>query len=355
MNNYIILRFFVALLILPASFVFAQDVSEPSSSSIGVQKIIRKSVESPTRSIRRDIPLTKSIRKALKSGTRDFSGKPGPNYWQLKTDYTIQARLNPNTQTIWGTETIVVHNNSNDSLDRIILRLDHNVFRPLIPRGYSVPAENTAGMKITRIQVDGNEVDLAARPARRRRGNSANTEKPKYIAIGLDQTVAQISLGKPIDPRSKAVLNIEWHTKLPGGPNGRGHRMTQRWSNRLFQPTQWYPRIAKYDDLRGWDTDVYLGPSEFFNNFGRFDVKIDVPAGWIVSGTGVLQNPKEVLTSKARERLATVLNSDAEITIVGEDEVGPGKSTAQGEKLVWHFVADNVNDFAWATSKDFIS
>ena len=78
--------------------------------------------------------------------------------------------------------------------------------------------------------------------------------------------------------------------------------------DRLFQPTQWYPRIAKYDDLRGWDLNQYLGPSEFYNNFGRFDVRIDVPAGWIVSGTGVLQNPQEVLTSTARERLGRVLS-----------------------------------------------
>ena len=202
-----------------------------------------------------------------------------------------------------------------------------------------------------RIQVDGNEIDLAARPVRRRPG----TERVrKYQAFNLDQTVAHVLLGKSIAPNSKAVVNIEWHTKLPGGPNGRGHRMTQRWDNRLFQPTQWFPRIAKYDDLRGWDTDLYLGPSEFSNNFGRFDVKIDVPAGWLVSGTGVLQNPEEVLTQKARERLSKVLDSNEEITIVGADEVGAGKSTAKGDKLVWHFVADNVNDFAWATARDFV-
>ena len=130
--------------------------------------------------------------------------------------------------------------------------------------------------------------------------------------------------------------------------------MTQRFDDTLFQPTQWFPRVAKYDDLRGWDTSLYLGPAEFYNNFGRFDVRIDVPAGWIVSGTGVLQNPQEVLTASARERLATVLDSDEVITIVGDDEVGPGQSTAAGDRLVWHFVADMVNDFAWATAKNFV-
>src|SRR3989442_9647506 len=115
----------------------------------------------------------------------------------------------------------------------------------------------------------------------------------------------------------------------------------------LSHRPRWSPRAAKYDDLRGWKTNVYLGPAEFYNNFGLCDVRIDVPAGWIVSGTGVLQNPQEVLTAKARERLTHVLESNDVITIVGEDEVGPGKSTATGDRLVWHFAADLVNDFAW--------
>ena len=130
--------------------------------------------------------------------------------------------------------------------------------------------------------------------------------------------------------------------------------MTQRWGDTLFQPTQWYPRVAVYDDLRGWDPELYLGPSEFYNNFGRFDVSFDVPAGWLVSGTGVLQNPEEVLTPAARERLSHVLESDSVRTIVGVDEVGPGQATANGDRLVWHMVADTVNDFAWATAKKFV-
>jgi hypothetical protein len=130
--------------------------------------------------------------------------------------------------------------------------------------------------------------------------------------------------------------------------------MTQRFDSRLFQPTQWFPRLAKYDDLRGWETSPYLGPSEFYNNFGRFDVSITVPAGWIVSGTGVLQNPNEVLNPTAVQRLSTVLDSDAEVTIVGAVEKGAGKETAPGDKLTWHFLANRVNDFAWATSDSFV-
>lgn len=310
-------------------------------------KTQRSSIETSERAIRKDVPLTNSIRSAFEAGTRDFSGKPGPNYWQLETDFTIQASLDPHTQTITGTEKILVHNNSKDDWDRIVLRLDHNIFRADVPRGYSTPAEQTDGMIVTSIKVAGESVDLTAPPAGR-------NETPKLRVIGLNKTIATLILAQPIKAGTTAELEIAWNTKLPGGPDGRGHRMTQRFDSTLFQPTQWFPRLAKYDDLRGWETSPYLGPAEFFNNFGSFDVSITVPAGWIVSGTGVLQNPAEVLTPTAVKRLSTILSSDEEITIVGEDEQGPGKATAAGEKLTWRFVADKVNDFAWATSDSFI-
>jgi len=302
------------------------------------------------RAIRRDVPLTRSIRRAFDAGTRDRTGRPGPSYWQLQTDYTIAVRLDPPSDTLMGTETIALHNNSPQDLTEIVLRLDHNIYRGLVPRGTSVPAENTDGMVITRMTVNGDAVDLAP-PRPVRMGGGA----PRSLAAtGIDQTVAHVSLVKPIPAKATATLEIAWHTKLPGGSEGRGHRMTQRWDHTLFQPTQWYPRVAKYDDLRGWDTSLYLGPAEFYNNFGRFDVRMDVPGGWIVSGTGVLQNPQEVLTAKARDHLAHVLDSDDVIAIVGPEEAGTSQATAPGDRLVWHYTAEMVNDFAWATAKNFV-
>src|SRR5262249_16628891 len=164
---------------------------------------------------------------------------------------------------------------------------------------------------------------------------------------------ASNNLLNAIPAKATATLEIEWSHKVPGGP-GQNHRMTQRWGDTLFQPTQWFPRVAVYDDLRGWDSELYLGPSEFYNDFGRFDVSINVPAGWIVSGTGILQNPNEVLTQKARDQIPNVLSSGDIVTIVGPDEGGPGSATAGGERLTWHMVAENVNDFAWATAKKYV-
>jgi hypothetical protein len=316
-----------------------------STTAVFAQQNIpmRKSLETSKRTIRLDVPMTNSIRMAFENGTRDFSGKPGPNYWQLETDFTIEASLDPATQTITGTEKIIVHNNSKDDLKKIVLRLDHNIFRADVPRGFSTPAETTEGMIVTSIKIAGQSVNLNPAPADR-------DAPPRLAAYNLNRTIATITLIEPIKAGTNAELQIAWNTKLPGGPNGSGHRMTQRFDSKLFQPTQWFPRLAKYDDLRGWEESPYLGPAEFYNNFGRFDVKLTVPGGWIVSGTGVLQNPTEVLTETATQRLATVLNSDDEITIVGENET----RTAPGNKLTWHFVADKVNDFAWATAENFI-
>ena len=331
---------------------------QPGENEIaGAPIVLREALQSNTRAVRRDIPMTRTIRRAFDANTRNYTGKPGPNYWQLQTDFTIEARLDRETQSIFGKESIVIHNNSPDALTRIVLRLDHNMFRARVQRGSSVPAELTDGMVITRMSIDGNAIDLKPRARRRGRGNrggNSNGNSGGASASGLTQTVATIRLAKPIPPKSKATLEIDWHTKLPGGDAGRGHRMTQRWDDTLFQPTQWFPRLAKYDDLNGWDTNPYLGPAEFYNNFGRFDVRFDVPAGWLVSATGVLQNPKEVLTKASRERLSHVLESDNEIDIVTKNEVGPGKSTAAGKRLVWHYVADMVNDFAWATAERFV-
>ena len=312
--------------------------------------VLRANLMAEHRAVRRDVPLPQSIRRAFAADTRNFTGKPGPNYWQLRTDFQIAARLDPQTQTITGSETIVVHNTSPDALRRLALRLDHNIFRFGVQRGSSVPAELTDGMVVTRIAIDGVAIDLNASSGRRGCGG----QRSGATVSGLDQTVATIALAQPIAVGAKAEVAIDWHTKLPGGDAGRGHRMTMRWDDTLFQPTQWFPRLCKYDDLSGWATSPYLGPSEFYNNFGSFDVALDVPAGWLCSATGVLQNPAEVLSDKVRERLSHVLESDQELTIVGEEDRGAGSATAAGERLTWRFHADLVNDFVWATARDFV-
>lgn len=137
-------------------------------------------------------------------------------------------------------------------MSTLAIRLDHNIFRADVPRGFSTPAETTEGMIVTSIKIAGKPVDLKAAPATR-------NEAPKLAVINLNRTVATLILDEPIKAGTTAELEIAWHTKLPGGPNGRGHRMTQRFDSKLFQPTQWFPRLAKYDDLRGWEVSSLSG------------------------------------------------------------------------------------------------
>src|SRR6478672_8326202 len=147
----------------------------------------------PQRAVRRDIPMTNAIRRAFAAGTRDSTGRPGRNYAQLRTDYTINARLDPSTQRITGRETIVVHNNTADSLRQIVMRLDMNHFLFNVPRAAPwVPSELTDGMVITKMSVNGDEVNLAA-PAQQGRGGGGAAPGTSSVT-GLRSTVARVNL-----------------------------------------------------------------------------------------------------------------------------------------------------------------
>lgn len=295
-----------------------------------------KSAPRPDRAIRRDLPMTNAIRKAHAAGTRDSTGRPGAKYWQLALDYRINARFDPATSTITGRETAQITNNSEADLRMVVLRLDQNIFAANVPRAETVQ-EITEGMKLTKLVVNGATIDLTSR----------------QVASQISLTSARISLPTPIAAKATGTIEVEWNFRVPRADGGRGMRQG-RWADSLYQVAQWYPRVAVYDDLRGWDTEPYLGPSEFYNNFGRFDVSLDMPAGWPVGATGVLQNPEQVLTQAVRDRLSHVLESDSQRTILSATERGAGVATAAGDRLVWHFVADSVADFAWGTSNQYV-
>ena len=307
--------------------------------------------QAPERTIRRDIPMTSMIRRAHAAGTRDSSGRPGRNYWQLWTDYKITARLDSATSTVSGRETLSFRNNSDSAMRTIVLRLDQNIFRPGTQNAGGVDLI-TDGMKVTRLVVNGQTLDVTDTL-----GSPIPNTQRRTVPLSriLKGTSARIPLATPIAAHSTGTVEADWSFQVPRVEGPRGFRMG-RWADTLYQVAQWYPRLAVFDDLRGWDSEPYLGNAEFYNNFGHFDVSIDVPAGWIVGATGVLQNPTEVLTPAARDRLGRVIGSDSVQRIVTATERGPGKSTTAGTngRLVWRFAADTVGDFAWATSNQFV-
>jgi hypothetical protein len=306
----------------------------------------------PERAVRRDIPMTAMIQRAFAAGTRDSSGRPGPHYWQLWTDYTISAKLDPATGVVTGHERVVVQNPSDSAMHEIVMRLDQNLYAANVPRGEPVPSI-TDGMVVTALTVNGQAVNLNPPPRFRRFGAAA--PPTTLAAYNLNLTSATITLPDSVPAHGSFTLEADWHFTVPKVDGGRGIRMGA-WGDSLFQVAQWYPRVAVFDDLRegGWDTEPYLGSSEFYNNFGHFDVSLDVPAGWLVGATGVLQNPDAVLTAAERERLSHQLEADTNVHVVGPGDFGPGTATAAGDRLVWHFVADTVGDFAWGTSDRYV-
>src|SRR5207244_3729232 len=124
----------------------------------------------------------------------------------------------------------------------------------------------------------------------------------------------------------------------------------------LDEVAQWYPRVAVYDDVRGWNTEQYLGQGEFYLEYGDFDVSITVPRSFVVAATGTLTNAVEVLTAGQRARLARAVRSDTTVAIITKAEVGQPSSRPAGPRptLTWHFTAKNVRDVAWAAAANFI-
>ena len=290
----------------------------------------------PDRVVPRDIPLGPMISRAYRAGTRDSTGSPGRNYWQQRVDYAITARLDVETANLTGSETITLRNTTPDTLRQIVLRLYQNYFRAESDRNDYV-TDITDGIRVSRLIIDGEPVAL---------------DDPK--AYRVDGTIAIVQLASPVLPGATATLTADWEFKVPNVPPGeRGERMG-RWGTRLYQVAQWDPQIAMYDDLRGWDHDQYLGTAEFYNQYGSFDVRLTLPAGWLVGATGTLANPEQVLSRSTRERLAVALKGDTTVRVVTAAERGAGRATAADSLLTWHFTAPLVNDFAFATSADFV-
>lgn len=274
------------------------------------------------------------IRRAHAAGTRDSTGSPGPRYWQQKVDYLIEASLDPATSRVSGRETITLHNTSPDTLSQIVMRMYQNYFMPRVER-HDYVTDLTDGMTIERLEVNGSPIPL--------------TDPKRYR---LNERIATITPAAPVLPGQSVRLDVSWRFAVPLVDTAvRGQRMG-RYGNRIYQVAQWYPQIAMYDDLRGWDTDQYLGNGEFYNQFGSFDVKITVPGGWIVGATGDLQNGDDVLSRRTRDRLALAMQVDTTVIVVPPSE--PGSATVAARTLTWHFKAPLVNDFAFATSRDYV-
>jgi hypothetical protein len=299
------------------------------------------------------------------SRTRGADGGPGPGYWQQQVDYTIRATLDTAAKRLSGAEAIRYTNHSPDTLRFVWMQLDQNLFREGSTGSLLFPSDSrfgdagfAGGFDIdSMVQCSGTEAQQASGTTstrRKRRQKPAANPPPRCATSPLktrvDDTMMFVDLASPIPPGGSTTFELAYRFDIPEHGADRMGR-----DGALYEIAQWYPRMAVYDDVHGWNTDQYLGQGEFYLEYGNIAYEVTVPAGYIVAGTGVLQNPADVLTTAQRGRLATALKSDTTIHIVTEPELSSGaaRPVKQGS-LTWRFRADNVRDVAWAASPEYI-
>ncbi|MEZ5553348.1 MAG: M1 family metallopeptidase [Pseudomonadales bacterium] len=283
---------------------------------------------------------------------RTASGAPGHAYWQQQVDYRIEIALDEDARQLSGSETITYHNRSPDSLRYLWLQLDQNRFSEASmddrTRTIAEPGKLTFG-ELRRLQFlrdfdGGHKITRVA----------AGSTPLAHAVVG---TLLRVDLPEPLKPGASTKFSIDWHYNMveEDAVNARaGYEHFPEDGNDIFLVAQWYPRLTAYSDYEGWHNKEFLGNGEFTLEFGNYDVSITVPADHIVSSTGVLQNAGQVLSSAQRARLKDAENASRPVYIVTPEEALENEKDRATGTRTWRFKADNVRDFAWASSRKFI-
>ncbi|TDJ56726.1 MAG: hypothetical protein E2O46_00625 [Ignavibacteria bacterium] len=282
-----------------------------------------------------DLFMPLNIKKAYQNGTRNYDGTPGPNYWQNSSDYKIKVEIDPQKKILYGSETITYHNNSPDTLKTLVIRLYQDIFKIGSARDFSGKKEAVNdGVNLSKIFINRKEVDTSSSITKKRTGTK--------LIIKLDD---------PVPPHTDIDLAFKWEFIIP-------HISIIRmgtYDSTSFFIGYWYPQMAVYDDIDGWDHNNYGGQHEFYNDFSNFDVEIKVPNTFAVWSTGVLQNPDDMLSQKILDRFNSAHNSDEVIRIVTEEDLDEGNIfTNSSSHNVWKYKADKIPDFAFALSDHYL-
>ena len=281
------------------------------------------------------VPISDSWERAVSRGTRTHTGEPGPKYWQQWADYRLEAELNPVSKRLTGKGTVVYQNHSPDTLREVYVQLLHNIFAPGSRHNTDVPWA-LEGIQLNRVAAQGQDL------------KPGEGDSPGYRVEG---TIMQVRLPQPLPPGGSATFDFAWRLRIPpdGAPRGGQDGET-------YYINYWYPQMAVYDDVNGWQTDQYLGNAEFYMGYGNYDVSVTVPAGWLVDATGRLQNASEVLSAQTRARLDSAAHSTGVIHVVTEGDRKAGTSTTAGVngKLTWRYRAERVRDVSWAASPKYL-
>lgn len=275
--------------------------------------------------------------------TRAATGEPNVGYWQNKADYSITASLNDITHEVTGSVTITYRNNSPHTLSFLWLQLDQNLFNRESRGQARMPIDSRSRYGDSKSSFNGG---YKIPSVKYENGTSAT-----YI---ITDTRMQIRLDQPLKPGGGAVkFKIDYAFTIPEYGADRCGILKAK-NGDVFAVAQWYPRMCVFDDVEGWNTLPYLGPSEFYLEYGDFEVSITAPASHIVVCSGELQNESEVLTAAQISRLAEARKSDRTVLIRTDKEVTDPASRPSATTLTWKYKINNARDVAWASSKSFI-
>ena len=280
------------------------------------------------------LPVPQEITAAIEAQTRSWNGAPGPRYFQNHTDYRIQARLNPTTDSLFGSLSLTYHNDSPDALDQLVIRLYQDMYKAGFDADDPIKrGDQTTGTAIYRMTHNGRAVDLGAETERK-------------------GTNLFFRLSEPLQPGSQCTLEIDWAFSIP---NESLIRMGKYYEGAYFI-AYWYPQMAVYDDVFGWDVLDYGGTVEFYNDFGSFDLALTVPEEYLVWSTGLLQNADELLAEPFLSRYRKAWESDEVVKIVNKEEAKEARITQPGQDgwHTWRFQAGGVPDAAFAVAKNYL-
>lgn len=278
-----------------------------------------------------DLIIPRNLLPNYEKGIRSTSGAPGENYWQNHADYNIDVELLPETRTVKGSETILYFNESPDTLKEIVLALYQNVLNKDAKRVFNIPQTilNDNTVNIEYLTIGGEPVDMATQ-------------------VSYTSTNLIVKLNKPVLPGEKAAIEARWNFQMIKGLQLR----MGDYDNGVIFVGYFYPKVAVYDDVDGWDKMDYNLLHEFYSDFNTYDVKITAPAEYIVSATGRLQNSKDILAPRFEKRYQNALNSGTVIHIVDSLDLESGKITREGAKHTWHYNAPLAPDFAFSACKN---
>lgn len=269
---------------------------------------------------------------------RAGSGAPGARYWEQRADYDLKGTLDTAAKTLRGEMTLRYTNHSPDTLRYVFFQLEQNAFKDKSLNSFVFPADSRFG---ARNFEGGDVID---------RFNQVIAGKASAVKMRVDGTIMRADLVAPLAPGQTATFDAAWHFMIPEHGADRMGR-----EGPLYELAQWYPRVCVYDDVRGWNTEPYLGQGEFYLEYGDYTMAITVPAGYIVGGTGALMNPTDVLTPAQISRLAQAAKSDKPVHIVTDEELKSGAARPKKTgMLTWRFSAKNVRDAVWGASPDYI-